>query len=284
MALTPYTKPHASALQRVSHLRSRGLHIPRPNVAARKIETIGYERLRIYFLSRRDLSIAGRPFLPGTSYQEILRIYECDEKLRAICFEAVGAYEILFRNAISEALSQRFGGHPYDNVAAFRDAKSHADAYKMLLDVYCNSKDHRAKHYRNKYSPPLLPPIWTEKEFLTFGASIRLFKLLDGAIRTDIAKGFGVSSDDVFASWQDAFLDLRNICAHHDRLFNRSYQKQPKTLKSVGMPSAPRNKLKAILECLDYCLNSKGVKASATAKVRKMLVRYPEIAPAESGY
>jgi abortive infection bacteriophage resistance protein len=284
MALTPYIKPHASALQRVAHLRSRGLHIPRPNVAARKIETIGYERLRIYFLSRRDVSVAGRPFLPGTSYQEILRIYECDEKLRAICFEAVGTYEILLRNAISETLSQRFGGHPYDNVAAFKDAKSHAYAYKILLDVYCNSKDHRAKHYRNKYNPPLLPPIWIEKEFLTFGAAIKLFKFLDGSIRTDIAKGFGVSSDEVFASWQDAFLDLRNICAHHDRLFNRSYQKQPKTLKSAGIPSAPRNKLKAILECLDYCLKSKGVSASATAKVGQMLVRYPEIVPAESGY
>jgi abortive infection bacteriophage resistance protein len=284
MALAPYTKPHATALQRVAHLQSRGLQVPRPKVAARKIEMIGYERLRIYFLSRRDISTAGKPFLLGTSYRDILRVYECDEKLRAICFGAVGTYELLFRNAISETLSQRFGGHPYDSVTAFKDAKSHADAYRMLLDVYQNTKDHRAKHYRLKYNPPLLPPIWTEKEFLTFGASSRLFKLLEGTIRTEIAKGFGISSDDVFSSWQDSFLDLRNMCAHHDRLFNRSYQKQPKTLKSVGVPSAPRNKLKAVLECLDYCLISKGLKASTTTKVAKLLARFPEINPAEAGY
>jgi hypothetical protein len=38
MTLIPYTKLHATAAHRVTHLRSKGLVIPQPNVAARKIE------------------------------------------------------------------------------------------------------------------------------------------------------------------------------------------------------------------------------------------------------
>lgn len=284
MTLVPYTKPHATGLQRVAHLRARGLHIPKPNVAAKKIDSIGYERLRIYFLSRRDLTQPNRPFLPGTSYRDILRIYEFDEKLRAICFDAIGTYELMLRNAMSEALSRRYGGHPYDIINAFKDAKAHADAYKTFLDVYCKSKDHRAKHYRAKYNPPLLPPIWTLKEFLTFGATGHLFKYLDGTIRSEVAKGFGVNSDPVFSSWQDALVDVRNICAHHDRLFNRSFQKQPQKLKSANVPSVIPKKLKAILQCLDYCLSNKGIKPSTTDKVAKLLARYPEVIPGEVGY
>jgi hypothetical protein len=90
--LTPYTKLHATPAQRVAHLRSKGLVIQRPNVAARKIELIGYERLRIYFLSRRQMGLPGKPFLAGITYQNILRIYECDMALRDACFAAVGQF------------------------------------------------------------------------------------------------------------------------------------------------------------------------------------------------
>ena len=88
MVQIAYTKLHATAAQRIAHLRAKGLLIPRPNVAARKIETIGYERLRIYFLSRRNTSLPNRPFLPGTTYKDIIRLYECDMKLRDACFSA----------------------------------------------------------------------------------------------------------------------------------------------------------------------------------------------------
>lgn len=128
MTSSPYNKPHASAADRVQHLKAKGLFIPRPKVAARKIEMIGYERLRIYFLSRRDHTLTGKPFLPGTSYNDILKIYECDAKLREACFSAVGQFEILLRNRISEELSARFDSHPYFTSNAFKTKELHLEA------------------------------------------------------------------------------------------------------------------------------------------------------------
>jgi abortive infection bacteriophage resistance protein len=281
MALLPYNKPHATAAQRIAHLRARGLVISQSNVAARKIETIGYERLRIYFLSRRQLGLPGRPFLPGTTYQHIIQLYECDGKLRDACFTAVGQFELLLRNSISETLSHNFGSHPYYTVGAFKDPTSNLKALQAFASVYEKSKDRRAKHYRDIYGHPVLPPIWTMKEFLTFGAAARIFQSLDGSVRTAIAAQFGISSDEVFTSWVEALVDLRNVCAHHDRLFNRSFQKQPKRLKKAGVPTAAPNKLKAILECLDYLLMQRGVPSHVTHTAGRIIARYPSVLPAE---
>ena len=74
MQPNPYNKAHATAEERVANLRDRGLQIDRPSVAARKIEEIGYERLRMYFLSRRDHTQPDKPFLPDTTYNDILRL------------------------------------------------------------------------------------------------------------------------------------------------------------------------------------------------------------------
>ena len=258
MANNPYIKTHATSSQRIAHLRTRGLTIIRPNVAARKIEEIGYERLRIYFLSRRNHSLPNKPFFPSTTYQDILRLYECDAKLRDICFRGVGLFELVLRNRLSEVLSTRYGSHPYFEVSAFKNSKQHIEALDKIISVFQQSKDQRAKHYRDTYTEPPLPPIWVLKEFLTFGAAARIYGALSTPMRTDIASHFKVISLPVFDSWVPSFVDLRNICAHHDRLFNRRFQKQPQRYIRGGAPSAGvgHATLKAQLECLDYCLSS----------------------------
>ncbi|MEQ8391276.1 MAG: Abi family protein [Thalassospira sp.] len=284
MVQVTYTKPHASALKRVEHLRAKGLHIPQRNVAAKKIDAIGYERLRIYFLSRRQVNVAGKPFIPGITYNHILRLYQCDSAIRDACFSAVGQFELLLRNSMSEALSSTFGSHPYHEIAAFRNAGANLSALQTFVQVYAKSKDGRARHYQTVYSDPILPPIWTMKEFLTFGTASRILNELSGPLQKKIADDFGVGKEQILTNWVAALVDLRNICAHHDRLFNRSFQKQPSKLKSAGIPSAQPNKLKGILECLDYLLEQRGTPVNVTQKVGAVIVKYKEMQPGEAGY
>lgn len=282
--LPPYTKVHASAQVRVAHLQAQGLIVGKPAVAARKIEQIGYERLRIYFLSRRDAP--HRTFRPGTNYNDILKIYDCDAKLRALCLIDLALIEVTFRNRMSEALSSQFGSHPYEDIAAFKDVNSRNDFLKSSLSIYDRSKDRRAKHYGETYGSPALPPIWTLKEFLTIGQAERAYCNLSSTLRTNIAKEFGVPSRDVFTNWLKCFVDLRNACAHHDRIFNRRFQKQPTVLTSVSVPTAQPATLKAVLECLDYVLKSvdRRRQRSVVTEARRIINGYPQITPAEVGY
>ena len=279
-----YDKPHATTEELVDHLRDRGLQITQPDIAARKIDEIGYERLRIYFLSRRDHTQPDKPFLPGTTYDHILRLYECDTKLRNICFMEVGRFELMFRNCLSEVLSARFGSHPYFKSNAFASSKQHNKALQNVLQVFTRSKDQRAEHYRTTYTEPPLPPIWMLKEFLTFGTSARLYAALANSVRTEVAAHFGVASFPVFNSWVPGFVDLRNVCAHHDRLFNRRFQHQPQRLRRASIPVAPRPTLKAQIECLDYALTSANSGGNLVNRVQRVLNRYPEVRNAEAGY
>lgn len=281
-----YTKPHASGLDRVKHLRQLGLIIPRPNVAAQKIDAIGYERLRIYLLSRRDSEKAGKPFFPNTSYRDILKIYECDARLRDICFVAVGQFELHVRNSISEKLSTAYGSHPYGIKAAFKNEASRRSTVQTFSSIYLSSKDRRARHYEENYDYPFLPPIWRMKEFLTFGKIPFFYKALSNPIRKEVALDFGVDDIEIFSSWMSCLVDLRNICAHHDRLFNRSMQKQPTRYKKVDVPKAitPKKKLKAPLECLDFMMEKRGTPVSSVASARKVISKYPMVHMSEAGY
>lgn len=284
--ISRYTKPHATGRQRVDHLRNLGLSVPRPNLAAKKIDAIGYERLRIYLLSRRDHTLPNKPFLPGTTYKNILRIYDCDVKLRDACFVAVGQFELHFRNAVSERLSDIYGSHPYYDVSAFNSAKAQQKCLQTFTSIYLGSKDRRAKHYGETYDYPFLPPIWRMKEFLTFGKASWIFKDLSKSVREDVAKEFGVLHLDTFTLWLDCLVDLRNICAHHDRLFNRSMPKQPARYINGNVPlvATPSNKLKAILECLDFMMDKRGSPVNAVTTVQHIIGKYPEVRPAEVGY
>ena len=286
--MKPYTKKHATPEDHVNRLISQGLHVPRPNVAARKIKVIGYERLRIYFLSRRDQP--EKRFRPGTTFRDIVNLYECDSRFRGLAFEAVGRFELAFRNAISDTLSERFGSHPYDDLNAFKDVEAHGQALCQVKSTFNKkaSKDPRARHYCETYNRPVLPPIWLLKEFLTFGDAARLYDTLCGPLRKDVARKFDVSERPVFDNWVKCFVDLRNLCAHHDRLFNRPFQKGISRLerKNVPVKSTNTNTLRAYLECLDHALEGIGETGGSVAKAKRVinLQTHAAIDPKEAGF
>ncbi len=286
MALKPYTKPPRTPAQLVQHLVDCGLPLSgrTRRYAEKKIAQIGYERLRIYFRSRRQLNLPGKPFIAGTKFKDIVALYEFDEALRAFCFLHLGRFEIVLRNQLSEILSHRHGSHPYFDDSAYRSPKTRANTLGRLSDIFYKKNDQRARHYFDEYNPPMIPPIWVMKEFLTFGNLSHVLDQLSTSIQNDLTAAFGMPNYPVLENWIKAMIDLRNDCAHHDRLFNRSFQKQPQRFIKAGVPAAPQNKLKALLECLEFLLKSQGYDDQIVATVAKMIDRCPAVTPAEVGY
>ena len=62
-------------------------------------------------------------------------------RLRSACFSAVGQFELLLRNSISESLSKAYGSHPYYDVLAFKDPTANLNALKTFVNIYEKSKD-----------------------------------------------------------------------------------------------------------------------------------------------
>ena len=77
------------------------------------------------------------------------------------------------------------------------------------------------------------PDAWMILEVATFGTLSKMYKNLKSQLpqRATIANEFGLYSAKELSSWLEAISVLRNIIAHHSRLWNRSLAKQPMNIK-----------------------------------------------------
>ncbi|WP_340138883.1 Abi family protein, partial [Vibrio vulnificus] len=75
-------------------------------------------------------------------------------------------------------------------------------------------------HNKNKHGLPL--PIWLACEVWGFGALSLLFAGMKEEDQDLISPKFGLSNGRVPAKWLRSRNYLRNVCAHHSRLWNRN--------------------------------------------------------------
>ena len=89
------------------------------------------------------------------------------------------------------------------------------------------------QHYKEKYSHPHYPPSWMIAECLTFGTWSKVFdNLRTRQDKKKIAVEFR-QSFVCLASWSRCLTDLRNLCAHHERLWNRLFTRAPQGIKQT---------------------------------------------------
>lgn len=74
-------------------------------------------------------------------------------------------------------------------------------------------------HFKTKYGDEHDHlPIWMLIEVMSFGKTLTFFRGVDRSVQQEVAANFRVPND-VFVSWLFAFNTVRNICAHHGRLW-----------------------------------------------------------------
>jgi len=97
------------------------------------------------------------------------------------------------------------------------------------------ARDYIAKHpnWNSESLDGDNPDAWMILEVATFGTLSKMYKNLKNQLpqKASIANDFGIYSVKEFSSWLEAISVLRNIIAHHSRLWNRNLSKQPSNLK-----------------------------------------------------
>lgn len=71
-----------------------------------------------------------------------------------------------------------------------------------------------------------MPPYWVMVNIMDFGTMLRLYKGSSIETRNRIANEVGISAR-VLESWLVTLNTVRNICAHHGRLWNRGIGTRP---------------------------------------------------------
>ena len=168
-------------------------------------------------------------FKDDASWDDVYNLYRFDRKLRLLVFDVIERIEIALRTQIIYQLSHKYGSHWQDNSSIFKDFSVFENIQRHISEqLTTNNKEEFIKHYQAKYNDPPTPPSWMSIELLYFSELSKICRGLGNRQDVvEIAKSFGVPSDVVFCSWLHVISYVRNICAHHARLWNIKLAIQP---------------------------------------------------------
>ncbi len=284
-----YEKPPLTIEQQVAQLKQRGMIFTDEREAARILARLNYYRLTAYWYPFYSDSHA-REFQPGTRFDDVVAHYEFDRRLRLRVMDAVERFEIALRTQFAYQLAHRHNGWAYEDAALFSDLTRHTSRLNTLDRELNRSKETFILHYQQKYTTPQRPPLWIACEVMSLGLLSGLFdNLKQRADRKAIAHDFGLD-ELVLRSLTHHVTFIRNICAHHGRLWNRDFaittklpEHAPKNLRDSLEPESPK-KLYNTLVLLGYCLEQISDDGRWRNQIIELIGQYPQIDTSAMGF
>lgn len=238
-----YDKPYLSLNEQIEKLKSRGLFIEDTTSAKHYLSIVGYYRLSSYsyrFETKTSDGKRSHHFQKDTQFSDIVKIYVFDQKLRLLMLEALERLEVAARATWAHALSEKCGSHAFMNVANFRNSKEFSASLRTLeKEVERSSRlNKEIAHYIKTYEAPNLPPIWMVVSLMSFGELLRwINNTKSTTIRLKVAQRCGFPNIDLFTGVTRSLTTVRNICAHHCRLWdNRLLTRMPLIKKNLCAP------------------------------------------------
>lgn len=253
-----FTKPATTYAQQVLLLQQRGMTVDDPAVAEFYLQHLNYYRLGAYWLPFEAVH-AAHAFRPGTRFADVLNLYVFDRELRLLVLDAIERVEVSVRSQWAYQMAHRHGPHAHlDAALAFKHHLWQANLDK-LTDEVNRSDEAFINHLRATYVEAL-PPVWAVGEVMSLGLLSRWYNnLRPMPTRRAIAAVYGVD-ERVLESWLRHLSLVRNICAHHSRLWNREFTITPllPLSKPAGLIAQCHtgsrklyNTLVILLHCLD---------------------------------
>jgi abortive infection bacteriophage resistance protein len=216
-----YTKTCTLPQDLIPLLKQRGLIIPDEQNAIGYLTNIGYFRLSAYLYPLLKEPKAEHLYKDGATFNMALDMYRFDRKLRILLFNEIEKIEVAIRSAMNNLISSGL-----DDVFWMTDSNNfnHSAIFEKTTDIIRletgKTKEEFIVHFKNKYSNPY-PPAWMIAEIIPLGALYNIFNnLRSKSLKKKIATSFGLSLP-AFTSWILILSNLRNLCGHHVRVWNK---------------------------------------------------------------
>jgi abortive infection bacteriophage resistance protein len=257
-----YAKPFLTIPEQIHRMRTRGMDCGPDEDAAKILQRYGYYRLSGYSHPYRMRPVPPSAqfdadghelrlddFEPGTALTHVAGLYEFDQKLRTRVSDALSTIEVSFRFFIGHRLGRMdpFSHRKPEMMGAVHPPSTPpwmpfrrtpgaprprpTATYREWLEEYdrheTRAKDRFVLHFRSRYGPHL--PIWVGTEVMSLGVLSNLYRLMPAvdqetlAARFQVAAKGGRGDSGALSNWLNNLRQVRNICAHYGRLWNRSF-------------------------------------------------------------
>lgn len=278
-----YKKKPLTADEHIQLLKERGLLIANQERAKKYLATIGYFRLTgyMYHLQENDGS---HKFKNGISFNDIILHYHFDKKLRAVVNEYLERIEVALRSKLTDYYSINHGFYWFTQYNLYEDKYVYNLVNAEISERFTKPQERFLKYFKKKYTSETLPPSNMAMEILTMGKLSRLFKGLKNDVeKKSIAEDFGLPSV-ILSSWLIYLNNVRNICAHHGRLWNRgitadrpTIPKRKKYKFSGELPNDFNRSCYGVIAMIDRLLAKINASNRFTEKVINLIEEYPNI-------
>ena len=218
---TNYTKPHLSIEQQILQLESRGLYFENIEKAKHYLSHINYYRLTAYWLPYED-NHSTHQFKPNIFFEDIIKDYVFDRELRLLVLDAIERIEVSVRTKMTHVLTEKYGSHPQLYPEIFHCPLQYAKSLNKLHGEYLRSKEIFIKHFKDNYLEKI-PPMWVAVELMTLGQISHWYSnIKERSDRKEISKLYNIDELSL-KSFLHNLTIIRNISAHHARLWNRRF-------------------------------------------------------------
>ena len=294
----PFTKRSESLNNLANQLQSRGLVVSDRDVLTHILEVVGYYRLSGYLYPFR-LQDGTDNYIPGTTLETVWELYSFDRRLRLVTFDAISRVEVAIRAMIVRHQAEDSSDDPF----LYRDPKFmpglNARQHTKLLDeidkaVQKSKNEPCVQHFTSIYGLVNLP-VWAVMELVSFGTVTYYYQGLPFLVKKKICDHFHVHPS-IFLGWLMALKRVRNICAHHGRLWNRQIDARiSQKIDRIPLLGDLYQCLKvqsgkstttmfSVLSICAFCLREIRPESKWRDRLKKTLKDYPNIPLQEMGF
>jgi abortive infection bacteriophage resistance protein len=276
-----YTKPPLTFEQQAQKLIARGL-IADADELIKRLCAVNYYRFSAYLYPFRN---PDDTYKSGTTLDLVWKHYTFDRQLRVLVMDAVERVEVAVRTQLVYHFSHHYGPFGYaDHVHFPKLNKDRFLSWLHEMDIESSrSRETFMEHFKSKYGDMHERlPLWMLAEIMSFGKMLTFFNGVDDDLRRIIARGYGIE-DRLLQSWLGALNVVRNICAHHGRLWNRELgykiliprkQKYPQWHVPVEIGN---DRMFAVLTVLRYLLRYVAPTSHWDERLKELFRKYPDV-------
>lgn len=274
----------------VELLKQRGLGITNEQAAIHTLSVNSYFRLACYFRPM-EADKETHVFRQGATMEQVLALYNFDTALRDMVFGAARQIELALRSRVNHHFSRNHTPFWFTQVDMAIDGHLFAEHLTSVDRELRRSKEDFIKEHFERYDKPSFPPAWKTLETVSFGTLSKLYQnFFDKADKKAVANDFALPHHEFLNSWLESLTVLRNLCAHHARIWNRRYALKPKMPKILRGSkwltdfSFQPDKIYPQLCCIAYLLNGIDTKNNFVTDFKKILRKYPTVDVAAMGF
>lgn len=225
----PRVKSPSTVEDQIEKLKSRGCVVEDYEHAVCALSNINYYRLAHYFAVFLETK---NRYREGTSFETVMHIYDFDRLMRSLLLTALEEVEITMRANISNYHALKYGALGYLNEASFDNRHNHK-AFLKRIDrmIESNTGEQLVTHHMRKYGGAF--PLWVIMELFSFGTLNTFYSDMKIEDKRAIAEAAFDLPYRCVENWLQCLSELRNRCAHYNRLYDDTFGVVPKQIPGI---------------------------------------------------